>query len=188
MNRLKFRFTCITLILLLAAFISSGLNIFNIKSMWAAPTSQEPVRFMDYSPPYLGPQLASPLHGSIDCPVTALDFAWVQFKDYSEYKFVLATDPAVTEIIDEAQVSGCNYWYNGTLNYSTEYFWHVMAVGPTLSDWSVTWSFQTKAAPPVVKSPDPLPAIPIAIVLVEIVTAVGFISWFIIARRNKAKQ
>jgi len=33
--------------------------------------------------------------------------------------------------------------YDGTLEYSTNYFWRIMAMEPAPSDWSATFSFQT---------------------------------------------
>ena len=54
----------------------------------------------------------------------------------------------MTEVVKEAVVTTTAYNYDGELEYSQVYFWRVMALEPTPSDWSATFSFQTEAAPP----------------------------------------
>jgi hypothetical protein len=65
----------------------------------------------------------------------------------TKYRFVLAKDAAMTEVVKEAVVTTTAYEYGGELEYSQVYFWRVMALEPTPSDWSATFSFQTEAAP-----------------------------------------
>lgn len=80
-------------------------------------------------------------------PTKPMTFSWSQFKETTKYKFVLASDAAMTQIIVEAEVAGTEYVYNGKLDYYTAYFWRVMSVEPAPSDWSATFSFQTIAKP-----------------------------------------
>ena len=53
----------------------------------------------------------------------------------------------MTQMVKEADVTTTAYEYDGTLDYSTNYFWRVMSLEPAPSDWSATFSFQTEAAP-----------------------------------------
>ena len=66
----------------------------------------------------------------------------------------------MTQVVKEAEVPTTAYEYYDTLNYSTNYFWRVMALEPAPSDWSATFSFMTEAAPvaeaPVKATPTPL--------------------------------
>ncbi|HEX75600.1 MAG TPA: hypothetical protein G4O12_03345, partial [Dehalococcoidia bacterium] len=75
-------------------------------------------------------------------------FSWSPFKETEKYKFVLAKDSQLTDVVAEAEVGTTAYEYDGTLDYSTNYFWRVMALEPAPSDWGATFSFQTEAAPP----------------------------------------
>ena len=94
-----------------------------------------------------GISLLSPDNGAIGCPVSPASFSWSPFMGSTSYKFQLASDAAMTDIIDEDTVATTAYQYAGTLDYSTNYFWCVMCVEPAPSDWSATFSFQTEAAP-----------------------------------------
>jgi hypothetical protein len=69
------------------------------------------------------------------------------FKETTSYKFQLASDAAMTQIVKGDTVTTAAYEYIDQLYYSTNYFWRVMAVEPVPSDWSATFSFQTAAAP-----------------------------------------
>jgi hypothetical protein len=97
---------------------------------------------------YYGLKLLSPDNGCIGCPVKPASFSWAPFKDTTKYKFVLAKDAALTDVIAEAETTTAAYEYDGTLDYSANYFWRVMCVEPAPSDWSATFSFVTEPAPP----------------------------------------
>ena len=98
-------------------------------------------------PDAYAPQLLLPDNRCTDWPVTPVLFDWSPFKESTNYRFVLATDAAFTDIVAEAQVATTAFEYNGTLDYNTDYFWRVIAIEPAPSDWSASFSFQTKAAP-----------------------------------------
>ena len=100
------------------------------------------------SPPCYGVQLLSPGNGSIGCPVSPASFSWSPSKQTTKYKVVLARDAALTNVVAQTEVGATAYEYEGTLDYSTNYFWRVMAIEPAPSDWSATFCFQTEAAPP----------------------------------------
>ena len=88
-----------------------------------------------------------------------------------KYKFVLAQDAAMTQVVTEAEVATTAFEYDGTLDYSTNYFWRVMSLEPAPSDWSATFSFQTEAAPAPVTPEKPAPTP----VWVWVVIAIGAI-------------
>jgi WD40 repeat protein len=100
-------------------------------------------------------QPLSPSNGAIGAPVSGACFSWSPFKETTKYKFVLAKDAAMTLVVKEATVTTTAYCYDGVLDYSTNYFWRIMALEPAPSDWSATFSFLTEAAP--VPPPPPTP-------------------------------
>jgi hypothetical protein len=109
------------------------------------------------SNPSHGLQSLYPNNGRSSCPVTSASFAWSPLNDTSRYRFVLAKDAAMAQIIKEADVTTTAYEYDGTLDYGQSYFWRVMALEPAPSDWSATFSFQTEVAPLPPPAPQSLP-------------------------------
>lgn len=100
------------------------------------------------STPSYGLQAVYPNNGGNSCPVKPASFTWSPFNDTIKYRFVLAEDTAMTQVVKEAEVTTTAYEYDGQLEYGQSYFWRVMALEPAPSDWSSTFSFQTEAAPP----------------------------------------
>ena len=92
------------------------------------------------------PQLLSPDDGAIGCPVSQVLFSWSPSEGATSYMFQLATDTSMTNIIVEHTVAPTAYEYSGTLDYSTTYFWRVMAAEPAPSAWSTTCNFTTAQA------------------------------------------
>ncbi|GAG39116.1 unnamed protein product, partial [marine sediment metagenome] len=73
--------------------------------------------------PYYGPQLLSPNNGCLGCAVSPASFSWSPFKGSTSYKFQLAKDAAMTDIVAEDTTgASTGYEYAGTLDYSTNYF------------------------------------------------------------------
>jgi len=95
---------------------------------------------------YYGPQLLSPDNGCIGCLVKPVSFSWSPFQGTQKYRFVLAKNAAITDIVVQAESSATSYSYGGTLDYDTTYFWRIMAVEPVPSEWSATFCFRTIAA------------------------------------------
>ena len=95
-----------------------------------------------------GPQPVYPNSGRGSCPVKPVSFTWSPLKDTTKYRFVLAKDAAMTQVVKEAEVTTTAYGYDGQLEYGQSYFWRVMALEPAPSDWSATFSFQTETPPP----------------------------------------
>ncbi len=97
--------------------------------------------------PYSGLQLLLPDNGCLGCSVKPASFSWSPFQDTQRYRFVLAKDAAMTEVVVETDLPTISYSYQGALDYGTVYFWRVMAVKPVPGDWSATFCFQTQPAP-----------------------------------------
>jgi hypothetical protein len=124
----------------------SEVQSFTVKSGTAAAT------------PSYGVQPLYPGNGLLACPVKPVSFSWSPLNDTTKYKFVLAKDTAMTQVVREAEVTTTAYNYDGELEYNQAYFWRVMALEPAPSDWSATFSLQTEAAPlPVATEPTPEP-------------------------------
>jgi hypothetical protein len=100
-----------------------------------------------------GIQPTYPNNGRNIYPVKPVSFSWSPLNDITKYRFVLARDAAMTEVVKEAVVTSTAYSYDGELEYGRVYFWRVMALEPTPSDWSATFSFQTEASPPSASVP-----------------------------------
>jgi hypothetical protein len=103
-----------------------------------------------------GMQPIYPNNGYNTCPVKPVSFSWSPLSDTSKYRFVLAKDAAMTEVVKEAVVTTTAYDYDGELEYGQAYFWRVMALEPVPSDWSATFTFGTEPAPqstPAVPAP-----------------------------------
>jgi len=109
--------------------------------------------------PYYGLQLLSPDNGCLGCPVQPALFSWSPFQDTDSYKFVLAKDAAMTDVIVDTELPTTSYSYQGALDYGTAYFWRVMAIEPVPGDWSATFCFQTQLMP-APQQPDPQRPIP----------------------------
>jgi hypothetical protein len=107
--------------------------------------------------PYLGPQPLGPVIGATNVPVTGTALTWAPYAHATKYEVKLATDSALTDVLATAQVEGTAYQYDGTLSYSTTYFWAARTIEPTTSDWSPTAHFTTMAEP--VEEPEPEPPV-----------------------------
>lgn len=103
---------------------------------------------------YSGLLLLAPGNGTLGVPVKTASFSWAPMGTTTKYKFILAKDAALTQVVAEAEVPTTAYLYNDTLDYNTNYFWRVMAEEPSPTDWSATSSFQTESKP----APPPAPA------------------------------
>jgi hypothetical protein len=144
----------------------------DIRSPWSEVRSFTIKAGLPVSTPYYGVQLLSPNNGGLGIPVKPVSFSWSPFKETTKYKFVLAKDAAMTQVVKEADVATTAFEYDGTLEYSSNYFWRVMSLEPAPSDWSATFSFLTEAAPPAPAGPPPAPVTPM---WVWVVIALGAI-------------
>jgi hypothetical protein len=144
----------------------------DIRSPWSEVRSFTIKAGLPVTTPYYGVQLLAPNNGGLGIPVKPVSFSWSPFKETTKYKFVLAKDAAMTQVVKEADVATTAFEYDGALEYSSNYFWRVMSLEPAPSDWSATFSFLTEAAPPVAPGPTPAPPTPM---WVWVVIALGAI-------------
>lgn len=129
----------------------AGATTQDIRSPWSEVKEFTVKAGLPAESPYLSLQLLAPDNGCLGCPIQPVSFSWSPFKETAKYKFVLAKDNEMTQVIKEAEVNATSYEYTGVLDYNTNYFWRVMALEPVPSDWSATFSFQTSAAPSTFK-------------------------------------
>jgi len=118
-----------------------------MRSPWSEVKSFTVGSGLPASNPSYGPQPMYPNNGCGSCPVKPVSFTWSPLKDTTRYRFVLAQDAAMTQVVKEAEVTTTAYDYDGQLEYGQSYFWRVMALEPVPSDWSATFSFQTEEEP-----------------------------------------
>jgi hypothetical protein len=125
------------------------------------------------SAPTSGIQVLAPPNGGVGLPIDSPAFSWAPMGETTKYKFQLAADAAMTDIIAEADVSGTGYQYDGTLDYGTSYFWRVMPMEPFPGDWSGTASFRTMEEPPPPPPKDPPAPEPKTPIWVWVLIAIG---------------
>jgi hypothetical protein len=119
-----------------------------IRSPWSEVRSFTVKAGLPVVSTYLGLTLLAPNNGCLGCPVQPVSFSWSPFKETTKYKFQLASDAGMTQLVKEAEVvNSTAYEYDGTLDFSTNYFWRVMSMEPAPSDWSATFSFVTEPKP-----------------------------------------
>jgi hypothetical protein len=118
-----------------------------VRSPWSEVRSFDVKAGLPVIASYQGLQLLSPANGMIGLPVKGASFSWAPLGENTKYKFILAKDGGLTQIVKEAEVTGTAYAYDGTLDPSTAYFWKVQCIQPAC-DASPTFSFMTEAPPP----------------------------------------
>jgi len=141
--------------------------------------------------PYYGVQLLSPNNGCLGCKTKPASFSWSPWKEATKYQFDLAKDPEFKQLVVTATTTTTGYEYNGTLDYSTNYFWRVKALevnGQNIpSDWSATFSFQTESAPAPAEPAPAEPATPLwvwAVIAIGAILIIAVIVLLIRARRK----
>jgi hypothetical protein len=147
-----------------------------IKSPWSWRESYQVVPGFRVVSPYPGVQLLAPNNGCIGCKVKPASFSWSPWKATTKYQFDLARDSEFKSLVVTTTTATTGYEYDGTLDYSTNYFWRVKALevnGRNIpSDWSATFSLQTEPAP---APPAPAPAEPATPLWVWVIIAIGAI-------------
>jgi len=96
---------------------------------------------------YYGIQAFNPANGCLGCPTKPVSFSWSGYPATTKYRFILARDSQLQNIIVEAFTTTTSYALNEALEYDTSYFWQVMAVEPIPSDPSSLFTFHTESAP-----------------------------------------
>ena len=160
-----------------------------IRSYWSKKRSFSIKAGLPVVSPYLGTQALKPSHGASHIPVSSVAFSWTAFKGTTEYRFVLAEDSALTNVLAEETVLTTAYEYRGRLDYDTSYFWQVTGTKPLPSEPSSVFSFTTEGRP------TPLPAAPPpsyeilrwlqASILINVLTVVIMLGVIIMLLRNR---
>ena len=102
---------------------------------------------------YYGISALNPANGCQGCAVASVSFSWSGYPNTTKYRFILAKDHQLQDIVVEALVSTTSYVLNAALEYDTNYFWQVMAVEPVPSDPSSVFGFHTESVPKPVEQP-----------------------------------
>ena len=158
-----------------------------IHSPWSDVASFTVGSGLPATTPSYGPQPIYPNNSSTGCPVKPVSFSWSPINDATKYKFVLAKDAAMTQVVKEVEVTTTAFEYDSTLDYSTSYFWRVMALEPVPSDWSATFSLQTGAPPPPPSAPAPAPKTPVwawAVIAIGAILVIAIIVFIFKAQRR----
>ena len=131
-----------------------------------------------------GVQSFSPANGATGCPVSPLAFSWSAYQGTTKYRFILARDAQLQNIVVEDFTPTTAYSLPVRLNYNTAYFWQASAVEPVPGDAGSVFTFSTESAPVVADSlpgstADSVPGWAIAVIvagalLVIIVTIAAF--------------
>jgi hypothetical protein len=116
-------------------------------SAWSEPQSFSISPGAPVTTPYYGIQSIMPDNNLSCVPVNNIAFAWTPYQNIETYRFILTEDAALSNVIAIAETDEPAYLYNGTLDYSSAYFWQVMAITPTQSEKSATFSFRTESGP-----------------------------------------
>lgn len=141
------------------------------------------------STPSYGPQLLYPGNGYVGCGVAPVSFSWTPYKDTMKYRFQLARDASMAQIMAEADVPTTAYEYQGTLYYGTSYYWRVMAVEPVPSDWSAVFTFHTISEPASSVPPAAAAAIPVwawVVMAVGSVLVIAVVVLLVMAHQRRA--
>lgn len=158
-----------------------------IRSPWSETRSFTTKVGLSVSTTYYGIELLSPDNGSTGCAVESVSFSWAPYRDTTKYRFVLAKDPAMTQIVVQATIATTAYEYSDKLDYGTNYFWRVMALEPITSDWSTTFCFQTESAPPLSADSGKPPTTPLwALVVISFGTILSIATVILIFRAGRA--
>ncbi len=118
-----------------------------IASPWSEPVPFSIRPGYAVNTPSYGLQALSPASGATGCPVSPLAFSWAGYPDTTKYRFILARDAQLQNIIVEDFTSTTAYSLQVRLDYDTSYFWQVSAVEPVPGDAGSVFTFSTESAP-----------------------------------------
>jgi hypothetical protein len=122
-----------------------------ILSQWSEPKSFTVRTGFATRADYASVHAFTPANGCTSCPVKPVAFSWSGYPDTTKYRFLLAKDSQLQNIVVEAFTSTTSYALVEALEYDTSYFWQVMAVESIPSDPSSVFTFHTESAQQTVK-------------------------------------
>ena len=135
------------------------------------------------STPSYGAQALSPASGAIVSPVGPLAFSWSGYQGTTMYRFILAKDAQLQNVVVEDFTPTTSYALKVKLSYGTAYFWQASAVEPVPGDAGPVFTFSTEPAPtdksPAGSSTQHIPGWAMAVIiagvlLIVIVTIAAF--------------
>ncbi len=135
------------------------------------------------STPSYGVQSLSPASGATGVPVSPLAFSWSGYQGTTKYRFILARDAQLQNVVVEDFTPTSAYSLPVKLNYDTAYFWQASAVEPVPGDAGSVFTFTTESAPSdstrTAPAPENVPVwaiivIAIGVMLIAIVTFAAF--------------
>jgi hypothetical protein len=130
-----------------------------------------------------GLQSLNPASGAIVSPAGPLAFSWSGYQGTTKYRFILAKDAKLQNIVVEDFTSTTSYALKVNLDYDTAYFWQASAVEPVPGDGGSVFTFATEPVPavdiPSGPNAEPVPGWAIAVIvtsalLTVIVTIAAF--------------
>lgn len=139
---------------------------------------------------YLTVQAFVPANGCTACPVTPVSFSWSGYPNITKYRFILARDSQLQDIVVEGLTSTTSYSLSSPLEYETSYFWQVMALDPVPSDPSSVFTFHTMPAPQEIQQLEAMgaetetPAWAIAVIVIGIVLIIIVLIFAVRSRRQ----
>jgi len=123
-----------------------------------------------------GLQAMSPANGAAGCPVSPLAFSWSGYQGTTKYRFILAKDAQLQNIVVEDFTSTTSYALPVKLSYETAYFWLASAIEPVPGDAGPVFTFSTEPDPAVQSAAGPtagnVPGWAIAVIVVGALLAV----------------
>ncbi|MFA5399605.1 MAG: hypothetical protein WC169_00490 [Dehalococcoidia bacterium] len=135
------------------------------------------------STPSYGLQALSPANGATGVPVSGVAFSWSGYQGTTKYRFILAMDAQLQNIVVEDFTPTTAYSLPVKLNYDTAYFWQASAVEPVPGDAGSVFTFTTESAPSntvqTASAPQSMPgwaivAIAVGVILIAVVTFAAF--------------
>jgi hypothetical protein len=129
-----------------------------------------------------GLQALSPANGATGCPVSP-PFSWSGYQGTTKYRFILARDAQLQNIVVEDFTTTTSYALPVKLNYDTGYFWQASAVEPVPGDAGSVFTFSTGSSLAINSPAEPsagnvpgwaIAVIVVGVLLTTIVTVAAF--------------
>ncbi|MBN1374979.1 MAG: hypothetical protein JXA01_02365 [Dehalococcoidia bacterium] len=118
-----------------------------ITSPWSWRESYDLMPGFKVATSYSGVQLLNPSNGCLECPLMPA-FSWSPYQGAVSYKFFLAKDPGMEQIVLQAITGTSSYKSDLSLDEQTAYYWQIQALdsqGKSISSWSATFCFSTES-------------------------------------------
>jgi len=156
-----------------------------ILSQWSEPKSFTVRPGFTTRTDYASVHAFTPANGCAACPVKPVSFSWSGYQGTSKYRFLLARDSQLQNVVVDGLTSTTSYALSEALEYDTSYYWQVMAVEPIPSDPSSVFTFHTESAPLTDKTSSSQSNPPLWAIVVMVVGAVLIIAAVVFTVRAK---